>query len=58
MKLFFCLERDVEILSLLIKSVNDAKLLPSSLSFKEWLTWELNIHDDFLVENERYKFML
>ena len=58
MKLFFCLEREVEILSLLIKSVNDAKLLPLSLNFKEWLTWELNIHDDFLVENERYKFML
>ena len=54
MKLFFCLEKEMEILSLLIKSVNDAESLESCLSFKQWLLWELNTQEDILMENERW----
>ncbi|CAB4000135.1 Hypothetical predicted protein [Paramuricea clavata] len=52
----FLEKKETEILSLLIKSVHDAESMQSCLSFKQWLIWEINIHEDFLLENERMQY--
>ena len=53
-KLFFCLEKEMEMLTLLMKSINEAESTQPYLSSKKWLAWELNIQEDILVENERW----
>ena len=52
----FLKKKEMEILSLLMKSINDAESMDSHLSFKQWLGWELNIQEDILLENERSQY--
>ncbi|XP_028391963.1 Fanconi anemia group A protein-like [Dendronephthya gigantea] len=58
----FLESKEMKVLDSLIRSLKEIRLLEDRgcespcLSFKQWLLWELDTREDFLVENERLQY--